>query len=104
MSWSDSAYTGVAVMEKDYHEIEGEKLESSENSLLLKKIENTYKAYRLSELYLIDVEDDYGKQKIARLRMEFSRHELVELLKTAVLKGIHLSDHEMLRSFYEPSS
>jgi hypothetical protein len=71
-----------------------------ENSKLIEKIENAYKLCKLSEVYLEDVEDDYGKQKIATLRLKFARHELLNLLEKAREQGIKLKDNDMIMSFF----
>lgn len=71
---------------------------------LVEKVENAYRIYKLSELFLKDVNDDYGKLKIARLRLEFARHELLVLLQEARDRGIKISDNEMIKKFYHPES
>lgn len=58
------------------------------NADLLERLENAYKLYKMCEGILKDVKDDYGKQKIARLRYEFARHELSILMREAHGKGI----------------
>ncbi|RCX18890.1 hypothetical protein DFR58_104161 [Anaerobacterium chartisolvens] len=55
---------------------------------LIRKIEIACKVYRLSEISLSEAEDDYGKLKIARLRLEFSKHHLTALLDEAKRKGV----------------
>lgn len=67
-------------------------------------IEQAYRTYKLSELYLKDVDDDYGKLKIARLRLEFARHRLLELMKEASVKGVKLTNQDLLKNFYYPDS
>ncbi|MCX7921726.1 MAG: hypothetical protein N3B21_06900 [Clostridia bacterium] len=76
----------------------------SENSGLLKKIEKAYKIYKISEVFLKDVNDDYGKLKIARLRLDFARHELMTLLNEARNRGVKLGDNEVVKKFFYPSS
>jgi hypothetical protein len=75
---------------------------------LVKRIEDTYRVYRLSEVFLNDVEKDYGKDygkiKIARLRLEFARHELMETLKEAMEKGIKWNENEYIKKFFYPNS
>lgn len=71
-----------------------------EVSGLINKIEQAYKIYKISEVYLNDVSDDYGKQKLARLRLEFARHELAVLLEEARSKGIKLEDNEFANKYY----
>lgn len=57
---------------------------------IVEKIEKAYDMYKISEIFLNDVKDDYGKFKIAKLRLEFARHELISLLSEAIEKGIKL--------------
>lgn len=67
---------------------------------LSEKIEKAFEIYRTSELFLKDVSDDYGKIKIARLRLEFARHELLELLKKAREIGLNPMKMEPVRHFF----
>lgn len=69
---------------------------------LLERIENAYRIYKLSEVFLNDVSDDYGKQKIAELRFEFARHQLLVLLKEARDKGVKWTDVEVIKNFLYP--
>ncbi len=59
------------------------------NSELATRIDNAYKIYKLSRSCLDNAGEDYGKLKIARLGMEFARHELFALLGEAKEKGIN---------------
>lgn len=68
---------------------------------LMKRIEEAYDTYRLSELYLKDVNGDYGKQKIAKLRYEFARHELSVLLEEAAKKGVKVADMDIMKRYLE---
>lgn len=77
---------------------------NDEIARLMERIEQAYRIYKISEVYLNDVADDYGKLKIARLRMEFARHELVSLLNEASAKGIKWSDHEFFKNYFYPDS
>ena len=81
-----------------------ESLMDEESAELIRKLENAYKIYKLSELFLQDVGDDYGKQKIARLRFAFARHELLTLMQEAREKGIQWENSEMLRKYFYPDS
>lgn len=67
---------------------------------MLCRIEKAYGIYKSSEIYLKDVKDDYGKQKIARLRFEFARHELLSLLDEARDMGIIFGNNELVRDFF----
>lgn len=65
------------------------------------RIEKAYSLYKMSEVFLNDVRDDYGKLKIARLRLEFARHELECVLSEARERGIKLDDNELVKDFYQ---
>ncbi|MCX8129352.1 MAG: hypothetical protein N3I35_04535 [Clostridia bacterium] len=78
------------------------------DSELLGRIECAYRIYKLSEMFLRDVENDYtkdyGKLKIARLRYEFAQHEMLSLLKEARAKGIRWRDNEFIRKCFYPDT
>ena len=76
--------------------------ENDEIENLIEKVENAYKIYKVSEVYLNNVFDDYGKLKIARLRLEFARHELFILLDEAKDSGVDWKNNEMIRNFLHP--
>lgn len=76
----------------------------NENSELIEKIEEAFKIYKLSELFLKDVSDDYGKLKIARLRLDFARHELLTLMEEAKCKGVELKNSAIIEKFLHPDS
>ncbi len=78
----------------DEKDLKGECLE------LIKKIEEAYKIYKISEMFLRDVSDDYGKQKIAKLRLDFASHRLNHLLEEARDKGIGINDIEIMKNFF----
>lgn len=78
----------------DYIDIGG--LSTEECRDIIEKIEKAYDLYKISEIYLNDVRDDYGKLKIARLRHDFARHELISLLTEAIEKGIKI-DKEIIK-------
>ncbi|KNY28448.1 hypothetical protein [Pseudobacteroides cellulosolvens] len=63
-----------------------------ESSVLIDKIEEAYKVYESCETSLDKWIDDYGEYKIAKLRLEFLRHELINLIKAAEEKGIDVGD------------
>lgn len=80
-----------------------DKNESSDKSLI-EKIEEAYRIYKLSEVFFNDVADDYGKQKIAALRMEFARHHLDALLEEARGKGVKWNESEIVKKFLYPGA
>ncbi len=70
---------------------------------MLDKIENAYKKYKISEVFLRDVHDDYGKQRLAELRVEFALHELLTLFEEARKNGIKWTDSEMTSKYFYSS-
>jgi len=82
---------------------ERESLDSQHKNIdclnLITEIEEAFKTYKISEVYLNDVADDYGKLKIARLRMDFARHKMLTLLEEAKDKGIKARDCEIINTF-----
>jgi len=85
-------------------QIQNKSHNGAEKKELMGKIEDAYKLYKLSEVFLKDVIDDYGKLKIARIRLEFARYELMRLLEEAREKGIKLDSSNPAREFFFPSS
>ncbi|HOV27156.1 MAG TPA: hypothetical protein PK566_12480 [Pseudobacteroides sp.] len=71
-------------------------------SELVDKIEEAYKAYESCENSLNKWIDDYGEYKIAKLRLEFLKHELGNLIKVAEEKGIDIST-DIKNAFYSQS-
>ncbi len=58
------------------------------DQILMDKIQSTYKFLRMCEIYMKDVNDDYGKKKIASLRVDFVRHQLDLLIRECSERGI----------------
>lgn len=74
--------------------------QAHDNFEIVKKIETAYRVYKMSEMFLKDVNDDYGKEKIARLRLEFAHHQLMKLIEEAVKRGIKWDSSEMLKKHF----
>jgi hypothetical protein len=70
-----------------------------EETTLIDKIEEAHKVYESCETSLNKWIDDYGEYKIAKLRLEFARHELINLIKIAEEKGINI-DNGMKKVFF----
>jgi len=73
----------------NYESIKEIDMKKISDQTLLDKVQNTYKFLKLSEIYLKDVKDDYGKKKIASLRVEFVRHQLDLLMRECFARGIN---------------
>jgi len=71
-----------------YESINDTDIKKISDQTLTDKVQNTYRFLRLSEIYLKDVRDDYGKKKIASLRVDFIRHQLDLLLRECFARGI----------------
>ncbi len=72
----------------DYEYLDKTCIKKISDNLLLDKIQKTYQFLQLSEIYLSDVKDDYGKKKIAGLRVDFIRHQLDLLIKECFARGL----------------
>lgn len=66
----------------------------------VEKIKNAYIIYMTSKSFVENVSDDYGKQKIARLRLDFAHHNLLTLLHEAGSKGIVCTNNEIIKKIY----
>lgn len=70
-----------------------------EESTLIDRIEEAHKVYESCEATLNKWIDDYGEYKIAKLRLEFARHELINLIKIAEDKEINI-DNDIKKVFF----
>lgn len=73
------------------------KSQDAHEKALLKKIDEAFKTYKLSEIYAKDVNDDYCKKKLAQLRLEFAKHGLVQAIEEALKHGINIQDSKIYR-------
>ncbi len=77
----------------------------SENSLceIRKKLQDAFEIYNLSETFLRDIENDspkdYGKFKIARLRFEFAKQNLLAVIDEARNMGVKCDKEQLLKNF-----
>lgn len=71
---------------------------------LIGKFEEAFKVFKQCELNLNGTVNDYGELKIARLRLDFARHELVTLLKEAQDKGIKWGMDEFVKDLIQADS
>ena len=58
------------------------------DKVLMDKAKNTYRFLKLNEIYLKNIRDDYGKQKIAQLRVKFIHHQLDLLIRECFSRGL----------------
>ncbi|HEY5585367.1 MAG TPA: hypothetical protein VIK78_12885 [Ruminiclostridium sp.] len=72
----------------NYEHIGETDIKKLSDKVLIDKVQNTYKFLKLCEIYLKDVKDDYGKKKIAGLRVDFLRHQVDLLMRECSARGI----------------
>ena len=72
----------------NYEYIDEIDIKKISNQNVIDKVQSTFKFLRLCEIYLKDVKDDYGKKKIASLRVDFLHHQLDLLMRECLLRGI----------------
>lgn len=78
----------VKIEDIDYEYVFEHDIKEISDKALLERIGKTYEFLKLSEIYLSDVRDDYGKKKIARLRVDFVRHQLELLIRECFARGL----------------
>ncbi|MGE4284631.1 MAG: DUF2508 family protein [Clostridia bacterium] len=61
---------------------------------LLHKLDKSIRECKISQMYLNDVFDDYGKIKVAKLRFEFARTEYFELLKEVKSRNLMVAEDD----------
>ncbi len=77
-----------SVENSSYEYLEETDIKKICDKALLDKIQKTYQFLKLSEIYLSDVKDDYGKKKIASLRVDFVKHQLDLLIRECFTRGL----------------
>ncbi|MDP4180381.1 MAG: hypothetical protein Q8942_04725 [Bacillota bacterium] len=68
-----------------------------DESNLIDKIDDAYKVFETCKSSVEESFVDYGELKIAKLRLDFARHELITLIKIAEDKGINIENSNMKR-------
>lgn len=61
---------------------------------LISKLDRSIKECKLFQLYLKDVNDDYGKVKVAKLKFEFARHEYLALMQEAQKRQLNVEEQK----------
>ena len=69
--------------------IDNQEIKRISDKTLLQKVQITYKFLQLCKIYLKDVKDDYGKKKIASLRVDIVSYQLELLIKECFARGIN---------------
>jgi hypothetical protein len=81
-------------------ENDSEILTGTDTTKVLKRLDDALKTYKLSEIYASDVSDDYGKKKIASLRLEFAKHELLQAMDEAAKLGVETYDKDFFKNIF----
>ncbi len=68
--------------------IDNQEIKRISDKTLLQKVHKTYEFLQLCEIYLKDVKDDYGKRKIANLRVDIVSYQLEILIRECFARGI----------------
>lgn len=70
--------------------LEDKDIKSLTDEMLIEKVNSTSNTLKLCKLYQMNVKGDYGKQKIASLRVDFISHQLQMLKRECYERGISL--------------
>lgn len=71
-----------------YEYMKNEDIKKIGDETLLQRVEKTYEFLKLCEIYLKDVKDDYGKKKIASLRVDIVAYQLELLMRECFTRGL----------------
>jgi hypothetical protein len=72
----------------NYEYIEEAHIKNMKNKEIVDKVQDTYEFLTLCKIFMNDVKDDYGRKKIASLRVNFLQHQLDLLLRECSARGI----------------
>lgn len=79
---------GIDLNNYEYEYIDNEDIKRISDNTLLQRVEKTYEFLKLCEIYLQNVKDDYGKKKIASLRVDIVNYQLELLIKECFVRGL----------------
>ncbi len=79
---------GIDLNNYEYEYIDNENIKRISDKTLLQRVEKTYEFLKLCEIYLQNVKDDYGKKKIASLRVDIINYQLELLIKECFVRGL----------------
>ncbi len=71
-----------------YEYLNIEDIKKINDKALLQRVEKTYEFLKLCKIYLEDVKDDYGKKKIAGLRVDIISYQLELLIRECFVRGL----------------
>ncbi|ACL75679.1 hypothetical protein [Ruminiclostridium cellulolyticum] len=77
-----------AIQNNTYKCLDKSTIKKLSDNVLLEKTKDTYRFLKLNEIYLKNIRDDYGKQKIAQLRVQFIHHQLDLLIRECFARGL----------------
>ncbi len=78
----------VDLNDYEYEYLDNEDIKKICDKTLLQRVEKTYEFLKLCEVYLDDVKDDYGKKKIASLRVDIINYQLELLIRECFARGL----------------
>lgn len=79
---------GIDLSNFKYEYLNVEAIKKINDKALVQRTEKTYEFLKLCEIYLQDVKDDYGKKKIASLRVDFVNYQLELLIRECFARGV----------------
>ncbi len=79
---------GIDLNKYEYEYIDNEDIKRISDKTLLQRVEKTYEFLKLCEIYLQDIRDDYGKKKIASLRVDIVSYQLELLIRECFARGL----------------
>ncbi len=79
---------GIDLNNYEYEYIDNEDIKRISDKTLLQRVEKTYEFLKLCEIYLQDIRDDYGKKKIASLRVDIVSYQLELLIRECFARGL----------------
>ncbi len=79
---------GIDLNNYEYEYLDSQDIKGISDKTLLQRVEKTYEFLKLCEIYLQNVKDDYGKKKIACLRVDIVNYQLELLIKECFVRGL----------------
>lgn len=79
---------GIDLNNYEYEYLDSQDIKGISDKTLLQRVEKTYEFLKLCEIYLQNVKDDYGKKKIASLRVDIVNYQLELLIKECFVRGL----------------
>lgn len=87
--WEESMRDKFSYANIEYEYIQASDIKKISNKTLIDKVQSTYKFLKFCENYLNSIKEDYGKKKIASLRLAFVKHQLSLLIRECRARQIN---------------